>query len=75
MMNMKYVGREVTKMFSSFAIPDLNRLWIMEKLKSASDDTNKELYQALLIGYDSGELVLQFDSWTGEMKYKLSMVN
>ena len=57
------------------ALPDLNRLYLIEKTQSTFDPVEKELLEALLVGYDSGQLIMSWDPFTMEMKYKAADLN
>jgi hypothetical protein len=56
-------------------LPDLNRLYLIEKAQSTFDPVEKELLEALLEGYDSGQLIMSWDPFTMEMKYKTAELN
>ena len=56
-------------------IPDLNRVWLSVKSKTESDPTSRQVYEALLQGYDAGQVTMYYDVFTGEMKYKEAEIN
>jgi hypothetical protein len=56
-------------------IPDLNREWLCFKVNKEDDPQQRMLYEALLVGYDNGELAMQFNPWSGEMEYSSPDVN
>ena len=56
-------------------LPDLNRLYLIEKAQSTFDPVEKELLEALLEGYDSGHLTMSYDPFAQEMKYKSAEIN
>ena len=55
--------------------PDLNRLYLNEKVENEEDPIKRELFEALLEGYDSGQLIMSYDLFTQEMKYRAAEVN
>ena len=56
-------------------IPDLNREWLYFKLNKEQDPEKRMLYEALLVGYDNGELAMKFNPWSGEMEYSSPEIN
>ena len=56
-------------------LPDLNRLYLIEKAQSAFDPVEKEVLEALLEGYDSGKVTMSYDPFTGEMMYRAAEMN
>jgi hypothetical protein len=63
------------EMLAGKLIPDLNRVWLHSKIKTEPDPTKRQVYEALLCGYDHGELKMYFDVFMGEMKYAPADIN
>ena len=59
----------------SITLPDLNRLYLIEKSETSCDPVEKEVLQALLEGYDSGKVTMTYDPYTGEMLYRAAELN
>ena len=76
---MNYTEEEFTSLRSDILagniIPDLNRVWLYSKSKTETDPTKRQVYEALLCGYDSGQVTMHFDVFMGEMKYTAAEVN
>ena len=60
---------------SGTTIPDLNRAWLLLQSEKEKDPERRMLYEALLEGYDSGGLNMQYNPWSGEMEYSQPDIN
>ena len=70
----EFVGK-VDDVLPGNIIPDLNREWLCLKVDKEEDPERRRLYEALLVGYDTGQLMMQFNLWSGEMEYSSPDIN
>jgi hypothetical protein len=56
-------------------LPDLNRLYLIEKAQRVFDPDEKELLEVLLESYDSGKVTMSYNPFTGEMMYSSAVMN
>ena len=56
-------------------IPDLNRWYLTQRMKQATDPTEKQVLVGLLAGYDEGKITMKFDPWKREMMYSVAEIN
>ena len=57
------------------AITDARREYLISKVEAETDPDAKLLYEALLHGYDRGELIMSWNPWQQEMEYSASDIH
>jgi hypothetical protein len=56
-------------------IPDARREYLVHMLDIETNPDAKLVYEALLHGYDRGELIMRWDPWQQEMQYSAAEVH
>ena len=54
---------------------DINRAILMNRIDLAETDEERKLAQALLFGYDAGELMVLRCTSTGDLRFALAMIH